>query len=122
MTDWKFDGPLKQVDPDGNIVQIRGAVQPKACQNCHKDFDCPISTVPKYQSVPFYKCKDCDFKNAGGTEAFDHKLETSHNIEKIQENRLVGYEKKLTGKLIPHITHGDGDVKILCGDCQLGLD
>lgn len=118
MTDWKFDGPLKQVDPDGNIVQIRGAVQPKACQNCHKSFDSPIESVAKYQDVPFYKCELCDFKNAGGTEAFDHKLETEHNIIKTTEKRLIGYENKIVG-IKANITHGDGDVKILCDECNV---
>ncbi len=113
----KVKDPNKQIDTVGNIVQKQGAIQPKACQKCKKEFTSKIESKPITQSVPFYKCENCEFENAGGDAALDHKITTDHKIKKITKDRLAKVDKIITGR-IAHIKKTKTDVKILCGDCN----
>lgn len=113
---WKRISPNRQIDEVGNIVQIHGAVQPKACQKCEKKFDEKPTVVDKKQYVPIYKCTECKFYNAGGDAAFDHKITSDHKITKTVKEMVVGKDKKILGS-VARIIKTKNDVIILCGGC-----
>jgi len=108
----------EQIDEVGNIYQKQGGVIPKACQKCKKEFKSEVKEFPIKQKVPYYKCKDCDFENAGGDVALDHKIQNiDHNIKKITKDRIVGVDRKIIG-IVSYVTKTKDDVLILCGDCN----
>lgn len=110
----------EQIDKVGNIYQKNGGVIPKACQKCKKKFTGKFKTFPVTEAVPYYKCKDCNFENAGGDSALEHKLEKiDHSIKKITKDRIVTVEKKIVGS-IARITKLEDDVIILCDVCSNG--
>lgn len=117
--EWSFieDKPHLQIDEVGNIVQINGGVQPKACQKCKNEFKSKIKENPKKQIVPFYKCEDCDFENGGAPAVMDHKFETDHKIKKISKDRIVSIERTIEGS-VAHISKTKDDVIILCDKCN----
>lgn len=110
------NGIEMQKDEVGNLVQQSGAVKSKACQICKTEFDYKPTKKEKIQDVPIYKCEKCDFKNASGDFALEHKITSNHNIKKIKEKRLVGYDIIIEGKTA-EIIKTEYDVKILCSDC-----
>jgi hypothetical protein len=105
------------IDSVGNEIQDGGAVIPKACQKCKKEFKSEIKSTPIKQDIPFYKCKDCKFENASGDATLEHKLTTDHKLDKIIKSRLIGHERKILGN-IAHIIKTDNNIIILCGDCD----
>lgn len=115
----------EQVDEVGNLVQRMGkdkigGIIPKACQKCKKEFKSEIKEFPIIQKVPFYKCKDCDFENAGGDATLGHKIENmEHNIKKIVKDRVVTIERRLVGTKA-NINKTEDDVIILCDICLNG--
>lgn len=115
--EWEFSTPTKQVDKVGNVVQINGGVKAKACQKCKKKFDYKVTNVEKKQEVPIYSCEECDFKNASGDSAFEHKITSDHKIKREKIERVVGIERKILGE-IAHITRLKEDVIITCGKCN----
>jgi hypothetical protein len=115
---WQFINNGKaQIDEAGNILQIGGGVVPKACQKCKQEFISEIVKTELKQPVSIYKCGECSFKSSAGDAAYDHKLETSHNIKKTQKDKIVGYENKIQG-VTANITKADDNVIILCGACS----
>jgi len=118
MTEWNWcdrkGQPSKhdvgfQMDEVGNILQRTGAVKTKACQKCKKEFNPLTESVPITQKVPFYKCEDCNFENAGGEAALDHKLTNSqHHIKKTSKDRIVTYKNIIKGNKA-NITKIDDD-------------
>lgn len=117
MTEWKTISSFEQKDEVGNIYQKKGGVIPKACQKCGKKFYSEIKNIPITQSVPFYKCKNCSFENAGGDSALDHKITTDHEIKKISKDRIVGYNSIIEGSK-SNIIKSKNDVIILCDECK----
>jgi protein-arginine kinase activator protein McsA len=111
------NGQEYQEDEVGNIFQYHGGVKPKACQNCKDPFESKLELVEKKGTVPMYVCKNCDFKNASGDAALDHKITTDHNILKKTSERVIAIEKKIIGS-VAHITQEDNDVIILCSECN----
>ena len=108
----------EQIDTVGNIYQKGGGVIPKACQKCEKEFDAILKQEPIKQEVPFYKCKDCDFKDPSANKALDHKLlEENHKLKKTKEERIVGFKTQLVGRKA-NIIISENDVLILCNDCK----
>lgn len=107
----------KQVDTVGNVLQVNGGIEPKACQKCKSEFKSPIVETPLEQNVPSYNCEECEFKNSGASEALDHKLETSHKIKKGLTKRIVGHERKIDFSKLSHVERTKDDCIILCGDC-----
>ncbi len=106
----------EQIDTVGNIYQKSGAVIPKACQNCKKEFKSEVESKPITQKVPRYKCSECDFENFGGGAALDHLITTKHKIGKVFTDRVVNYERTIVG-LRSHITKTKDDILILCDAC-----
>jgi len=108
----------EQIDIVGNIYQKSGAVIPKACQKCEKEFDAIIKHDPVKQDVPIYKCEDCDFKDVSPIKALDHKLEKDdHKIKKDKEERIVDITSQLVGRKA-NITILENDILIICDDCK----
>ncbi len=123
--EWKLilknESPTEsQIDEVGNIYQHAGGVIPKACQKCKTKFNAKIKSVPVTQNVPWYICS-CDFKTGDPTEAFDHKLETSHSIKRKPKSRVITYVNTLEGlKANIRKIYKDKevtDVTILCDNC-----
>lgn len=106
----------QQVDEVGNILQKGGGVKPKACQNCKVEFNSKVELFKKTTKVPFYKCDECDMEFGSSEGALDHKIQTNHKLKKELKEKVVGLEKKVTGK-IAKIQKTDDDCLILCGDC-----
>ena len=107
-----------QIDSVGNIFQQAGGVKPKACQKCKKEFKSRLKSFPIIESVPFYKCENCKFENAGGNATLNHKIEnTEHKIIIINKDRIVKIEKKIIG-IVCKITKTKNDIVILCGKCD----
>ena len=106
----------RQVDSVGNVFQLHGGVEPKACQQCKKKFVYAVEVKPIEQSVGFYKCEDCDFKNASGDSALDHKIITDHKIKKTTEDRFVTTKKIIIGNKA-NIKNTKNDIIILCDSC-----
>lgn len=107
-----------QIDSVGNIIQLSGAVKAIACQDCKKKFDYTQIKKEKIQKVPIYECENCDFKNASGDAAFDHKITSDHKIKKTFADRIVGFVNKIKGP-IAIINKTDNDVNILCDKCDV---
>lgn len=105
-----------QMDTVGNIVQAEGGVKAVACQKCEKKFDYKAESKERIQHVPIFTCSDCNFNNASGDMAFEHKITTDHNITKTTKPRIVAIDRKLTGS-IAHIEKTNDDTIIICGDC-----
>ena len=77
----------RQVDTVGNIVQEKGAIEPKACQKCKVKFETHLEYREIKKDVPIYLC-DCEWKNASGDAAFDHMLTTKeHTLKKTNRKR-----------------------------------
>jgi len=121
MTVWKLIDSSQQEDELGNIYQIQGGVIPKACQNCKKPFNAEVHEEPITQNIPFYECIDCIYKTGDPTEAFDHKLETEHDIKRVPRSRVVTVIKTLVGTKANirkvYIDDEVTDVEILCDKC-----
>lgn len=104
------------IDSVGNEIQDGGAVIPKACQKCKIEFKSDIVETDMKQTVPFYKCQDCNFSNTGGDATLTHKIETNHIIKKINKDRIVGVKRQLSGSLA-NIKKYKNDIIVLCDDC-----
>ena len=76
--EWELINAFEQIDTVGNVYQKGGGVIPKACQKCKKEFKSEIIETPVTQKVPYFKCKDCGFENAGSNAALDHLILTKH--------------------------------------------
>lgn len=117
---WKFSKKTKneQIDEVGNILQKGGAIKPKACQKCKKEFDAKIEETSIVQNIPGFECILCDIKYSNGNEALGHMLEkgNDHTFKKIKLKRKVGSKKILVGRQ-SNITFVKNDVIILCGEC-----
>ena len=106
-----------QIDTVGNICQQRGGVIPKACQKCKRKFNSKPKEYPIEQNIPFYVCKDCEFKSSSSVNAFDHTLDFKiHKIQKSFDKKIVDVRIILSGRsaIIKKLKN---DVKILCVDC-----
>ena len=115
---WVFDkiNPNKQIDEVGNVVQLRGGVNPVACQKCKTKFTSDIVKVPIEQNVKSYKCTECTFISNGFFDAEEHTSETGHKTKSNIRKRIVGYNTTLVG-VLPKITKTQDDVIIECGGC-----
>lgn len=125
MTEWELllkEGRSidEQIDEVGNIYQKSGGVVPKACQKCKKEFTAKIKSTPITQDIPLYICS-CNYETGDPTEAFDHKLLTSHSIKRTVKSRIVTNVNILEGQKanIKEIYTDDkvSDVIILCDAC-----
>jgi len=105
------------IDEVGNIIQDSGAVVPKACQNCKREFASNVEVIQKKGPAPIYACESCNFRNASGDSAFEHKLTTDHKIKKTTTERLVSVDKVIKG-IIPYVTKEQDNTVILCGECN----
>jgi len=120
MANWKTINAHEQQDEVGNIYQFHGGVKSKACQECKKDFVTKIKLDPVIQNVPMYECEECSFKNAGGDAALDHKIQTSHKLNKIKKEKVVSIRRQLIDT--PNIIKTEDDVLILCSECILNVN
>ena len=120
MIEWNekiiANGETIKIDNVGNILQYSGGINPIACQQCKKKFTHKIIETNITESVPVYKCIDCNFKNASGEATYDHKIETNHNIKKTTDSRIVAIKKQLSGD-IANIIKNDNDIRIICDWC-----
>lgn len=109
------------IDEVGNIIQDSGAVVPKACQKCKKEFTSSVEESPKKENVPFYQCKECNFNNAGNDQALEHMMTSGHKINKTVRERIVGFDRKVKSESLAHVTtkveNGKTITSILCGGC-----
>lgn len=107
-----------QMDDKGNILQQGGAIIPKACQNCGKEFTSQIQEDEMKQELNVYKCKNCEFRDARPDQGMLHITQNpEHKIFVELEQRIVGYKHTLVGT-ISIITKTTDDVIILCRDCH----
>lgn len=116
---WKLilDGNAQE-DEVGNILQIGGAVVPKSCQQCKKEFKSEVVSQEIKQDIPSYKCDFCNFDGNTGDEAFNHTLDfPTHKISRTTKYRIVGYNNTLQG-ILSYVIKTEDDVKILCGECN----
>lgn len=111
------NGTKVKVDNLGNILHEGGAVTSKACQGCGLEFKSEPIKSQLTQAVPFYICKECNFTNNGPEAALDHKIKTSHEIEKSSKDRVVSVITKIQGS-IPRIKPDGIFVSILCEGCN----
>lgn len=116
--EWKLISPNRQKDTVGNILQVNGAVQAKACQKCKKLFKSKIIIEPQKQDAPYYKCENCDFEHTSPNNMLLHLQDKSdHRFKLKTKERIIGYKNKLIGSFA-NITKADNDVIILCDDCK----
>ena len=110
-----------QLDNVGNILQVTGAVIPKACQKCKKPFDAQVKLKNVTQPVRYFTCQ-CNFQTGDANEALIHKMENeTHKLKIDHKDRIVKTERTLVGrkshvkevKKLDEVT----DIKILCDDC-----
>ena len=93
------------VDIAGNQLQDDGGVVPKACVYCGKDFTSTVKQIEVTQAVSIYKCNDCDFENASGDYAWDHRVANpTHTVQKIVDQRVVGTNTIVEGDLPQVVT------------------
>jgi len=120
MAIWKTINAHEQLDEVGNIYQYHGGVKSKACQKCKREFKTQIKLDPTIQKIPMYECEECDFKNAGGDAALDHKIQSSHKLKKTQKDKIVDMKRQLIDT--PNIIKTEDDVIILCSECVLNVN
>jgi len=123
MSKWTILKREEQKDEVGNIYQKSGGVKPNACQKCKKKFDAKVIKKPIEQKIPFYKCKDCEYTTGDPTDAFDHKLESEHEIIRESKDKIIKWVNILDGSKanIKKIYDDDNelvDIEILCDRCH----
>jgi len=107
----------RQVDSVGNVFQLHGGVEPKACQQCKKKFVYAVEVKPVQQPVGVYKCEQCDFENGSGDKAFAHTVDNpDHKLKRDKKERVIGSERTMVGD-VPQITKTEDDCIILCQSC-----
>lgn len=109
------------IDEVGNQLQDSGAVIPKTCHVCGKDFNSTIQEVSVTEKAPNYTCDSCTFMNTSGDYAWDHeKANPGHTILKTTTDRLVGYKNIITGS-VAQIIVKDGVTYVVHSECANGI-
>lgn len=108
-----------QMDEVGNVLQIGGAVKPKACQKCKKKFNAKTKDIPQTAKVPWFKCSQEDFEAPTMESVYFHIQDNgnTHEIVKTHKEKIVGVESQSVGRLAI-ITQFDTECIILCSDCD----
>ncbi len=114
--EWKLINKRTQEDSLGNLLQADGGVVPKVCQNCKSKLIGEAILKEIKQTVPFFKCEDCEFETSDGGQALWHEHDNdSHTIkfttgEKVTEiNRVIENPSRIIKE--------ENDVIILCSKC-----
>ncbi len=107
-----------QKDEVGNILQRKGAVIPKACQKCKKEFSAVMEQIEIKNKIPNYVCDTCNFEEIRPELVIRHTtLNPEHKIITEEKEKVVGYDTILNGTL-SFVEKTSDDVIILCRDCH----
>jgi hypothetical protein len=106
-----------QVDTAGNIVDKKGQLKIKACQECETAFEPSIKKIEMKQEVKIFKCKNCKFESPSADQALTHNIENQkHKLIISKKDRVVGFKKQLEGTAI--INQSEDDYSIKCKECN----